>query len=705
MGLAMNIISQPITLEYIFQEPQIINPRPSLKQISTFSNKIYYYADEDYNGSLSMFDYNYVTGETYKYPDTGFSASEFVIMQNGDCLAVIGGDIFISKNFTSNRTFSKDIQLTGTDGYEYSPVIRGNILIFRRSGNYYLTKMSETAELYNVITLTNDESDSISYQLIAIEETPWSANTVIRLLFAKYNNSNEEDYLFPDYTGEFVTARKNKRGVPETTLIELGVSIINNDSLYVSSVIEIKYPIDEKYLTIYSDYSADASAIVLDVETLDRHNRKLYWYDTFQKTINEIYSETDTAWFERHDNPTRFISSTEIIFSSEILGFNSIYKINIGAPGITKIAGGNYTIDESVYDYKNGKIYFTANKEHPYEYFIYETDFDGIALKQLTSEQGADEGLSLSPDGKYLFYEHSFINKPAELYYLRIEDYGSFEITNTISDKFSEIEWKIPEVIYYPNEEDGTTVYALVYKPNDFNPKNKYPLICFAHGEGYLQNVTYSLSHYSDNFMVYSYFTQQGFIVLDVDFRGSKGYGMEFRNKTYRNLGKWEISDYISGINFLSNKGYIDKNRVGLYGGSYGGFISLMAAFNHPEVFKAVAALRPVSNWKNYYYSNKRYTVPRLGDYKTDENKIYYEISSPITYADKLQIPLLLIHGMQDDNVFFQDAVQLTQKLIANGKDFDIMFYPEESHSFRLQSSWLDSYKRIFKFFEKNLKP
>jgi dipeptidyl aminopeptidase/acylaminoacyl peptidase len=121
-------------------------------------------------------------------------------------------------------------------------------------------------------------------------------------------------------------------------------------------------------------------------------------------------------------------------------------------------------------------------------------------------------------------------------------------------------------------------------------------------------------------------------------------------------------------------------------------------------VFKAAVALRAVSNWKNYFYSNKRYTLPRLGDYDKPENKVYYELSSPITYADKLQIPLLLIHGMLDDNVFFQDMVQLTQKLIELGKDFEVMIYPKEAHSFYLQSSWLDSYKRIFKFFEKHLK-
>jgi dipeptidyl aminopeptidase/acylaminoacyl peptidase len=315
----------------------------------------------------------------------------------------------------------------------------------------------------------------------------------------------------------------------------------------------------------------------------------------------------------------------------------------------------NYTV-LCVVNTTGKKIYFNANKEHPYEYFIYETDFEGVTLKQLTSESGEDEELKISPDGRFLFYEHSFINKPNELYQLNLEDYGSRQITNTISPRFTSIEWKLPEVITFPNEEDGATIYAFLYKPEDFSSRKKYPLICFAHGEGYLQNVTYGFSPYQDNYMVNTFLTGKGFVVLDIDFRGSKGYGKEHRNKTYRNLGYWEVSDYISGINHLNKLGIIDINKVGIYGGSYGGFLSLMASFQHPEMFKAAVALRPVCNWKNYYYSNRWYTLARLGPYN-DENKIYYEISSPVTYAENLQVPLLITHGMLDDNVFFHDMV------------------------------------------------
>ena len=702
--LCFKTYAQDVTLEYIFQDTNIINPRPSLKFINSRTNKMYYYGDDDYDGNLSLFDYNYITDETFKYSDTGETASEFVIIQNGNAIAIIKGEVYLSKDFVNSRTFSKDVQLTESDRYEYSPSVIGDIAIYRRGGNYFLIKFDSIKTSSNELQLTNDESDSISYQILATTgRFTDTSKTIVRMLFARYDNSAKSELMFPDYMGDYVKAEKKKRGVSKVKLLEYEIKYAGKDSIF-QIINEIKYPDSVRYSNVYADYSPDAKDLILDVEPLDRHNRKLFDYNITSKVVNEIYSERDIAWYERHNNATVFINDNEIIFESEVSGYNNLYKIKKDGSGFQKIAGNNYTILESVIDRKKGKIYFSANKVHPYEYFIYETDFEGITLKQLISDRGDIEDLKISSDGNYLFYSHSFINKPNELYYLRLDDYAGKQITNTISPKFSSVEWKIPELITFQNEEDGQTVYALLYKPNDHNPKKKYPLICFAHGAGYLQNVTYGFSPYRDNFMVNTFLTANDFVILDVDYRGSRGYGKEHRNKTYRNLGYWEVSDYISGINYLSSQGIINKENIGIYGGSYGGFITLMAMFRHPEIFKCGVALRAVSNWKNYFYSNWWYTLARLGDLKNDEIKQYYEISSPITYAEGLQGQLLMTHGMLDDNVFFQDMVQLTQKLIDSKKDFDLMMYPKENHNFYRQTSWLDQYKRIWKFFEKNLK-
>lgn len=698
--------SQEVTLEYIFQDTNIINPRPSLKYINDKSAKVYYYGDDDYDGMLSLFDYNYSTGETYKYSDTGETASEFIVLPSGDAVSIISGEVYISKNFAESRNYTKDIQLTSTEKYEYSPDAVGSFVIYRRGGNYFMRGYDSVKANTTELQLTIDETDSISYQLLAF--TDKYANSQARLLFARYDNTSKQELVFPDYNSEFVRAKKSKRGYSKVKMLEYEIKNVKNnnsgvDSLY-SLINEIKYPDTTRFSTNYALYSPDGIDIIFDVETLDRHNRRLYDYNITSKQIKEIYTESDEAWYERHANATRFITDDDILFESEVSGFNNLWKIKRDGTGLLNLTNGSYTVLESAADRKKGKLYFSANKEHPYEYFVYETDFNGSEPKQISFEKGDVEELALSPDGSMLFYSQSYINKADELHSLNLIDYTSTQITNTISPKFTAIEWNLPELITFNNEGDGAAIYGFVYKPKDFDPKRKYPLICFAHGSGYLQNVTYGFSPYRDNFMVNTFLTQQGFVVLDVDFRASMGYGKEHRNKTYRNMGYWEVSDYISGINYLSNQGIINKDKVGIYGGSYGGFITYMSMFRHPEIFKAGVALRAVGNWKLYFHSNKWYTLARLGNLNEKDVEQYYDISSPITYAENLQGHLLMTHGMLDDNVFFQDMVQMTQKLLEHKKNFEVMIYPKEGHGFHMQVSWLDQYKRIYNWFEKYLK-
>lgn len=696
--------SQELTLDYIFQDTNIVNPRPSLKFINQQTSKIYYYADENYDGMLSLFDMNYNTGESFKYSDSGETASEFILKTNGDAVTIINGDLFITKNFTASREFTKDIKLTETDKYEYSPLAISNFVVYRRAGNYFLIRYDSLKKNSVELALTNDESDSISYQIIEItDKYADEPDCVLRLFIARYDNSSKTPILIPDYNSTFVKTERRKRGISNVNLLEYAVYTIGKDSLFCK-INEIIYPSNIRYSTAYADYSSDGRNLLLDAETLDRHERKLFICNIKSKAIKEIYTESDAAWFERHSNPTVFLDSSTIFFESEVSGFNNLYSINLDGSGFTKLAGGNYTITESAIDHTNKMIYFSANAELPYNYNLYSLNFDGTGFKKLTNSDGDIQELKLTQGGSVIFFTHSYITQPNELYSFTVSSGNVKQLTNSISPKFTEVNWNLPELITFNNKEDGQLIYGFVYKPLNFNPKKKYPLICFVHGAGYLQNVTNGFSPYRDNFMVDTYLTQKDFIILDIDFRGSMGYGKDFRNKTYRNLGYWEVSDYISGIEFLDSKGWIDINNIGIYGGSYGGFVTLMAMFKHPELFKAGVSLRAVSNWKNYYYSNWWFTLARLGNPDSTGVSEFYEQSSPITFSQNLQGHLLMTHGMLDDNVFFQDMVQLTQKLIDNKKDFEVMFYPKESHSFYRQTSWLDQYKRIYNCFEKYLK-
>ena len=236
--------------------------------------------------------------------------------------------------------------------------------------------------------------------------------------------------------------------------------------------------------------------------------------------------------------------------------------------------------------------------------------------------------------------------------------------------------------------------------PASPEPGRQYPIVMFVHGAGYLQNVSDRYPNYYREQMFHNLLVDRGYIVLDLDYRASEGYGRKWRTDIYRRMGTPELEDYLDGLDWLVEHKQGDRARAGIYGGSYGGFMAFMALFKQPGTFKAGAALRPVTDWSQY---NHEYTSNILNTPELDPQA--YRTSSPIEYAAGLQDHLLIAHGMIDDNVFFRDSVVLTQKLIELHKDnWELAPYPLERHGFVRADSWLDEYKRVLKLFENNLK-
>jgi dipeptidyl aminopeptidase/acylaminoacyl peptidase len=241
-------------------------------------------------------------------------------------------------------------------------------------------------------------------------------------------------------------------------------------------------------------------------------------------------------------------------------------------------------------------------------------------------------------------------------------------------------------------------VHARLYRPED--PAADGPAVIFVHGAGYLQNAHQWWSSYYREYMFHNLLVDNGYTVLDIDFRGSAGYGRDWRTGIYRHMGGKDLSDHVDGARMLVEEYGISPRKIGIYGGSYGGFITLMAMFKHPDVFAAGAALRSVTDWAHY---NHGYTSNILNT--PVEDSLAFVRSSPIYFADGFQGALLMCHGMVDDNVQFQDIVRISQRLIELGKDnWELAVYPVESHAFTEPSSWVDEYKRIYKLFEDRLK-
>jgi dipeptidyl aminopeptidase/acylaminoacyl peptidase len=343
-------------------------------------------------------------------------------------------------------------------------------------------------------------------------------------------------------------------------------------------------------------------------------------------------------------------------------------------------------------------FYLTSSEGSFFERNLWSIPAVGGPHTRITKAVGGHQAV-LSPDEKWVADIYSYTNKPPELY-IQANQPGAaaVKVTTSPSPEFNDYAWQDIPMVQIPAR-DGVMVPGHLLKPA--TPKKGGPAVIFVHGAGYLQNVhKWWASSYYHEYMFHHFLAEHGYTVLDVDYRGSKGYGRDWRTGIYRHMGGADLEDNVDAAKWLVSQQGVDPKRIGIYGGSYGGFITLMAMFTTPDVFAAGAALRPVSDWALY---NEGYTGNILNLPQKDAEA--YKQSSPIFFADGLKGALLICHGMVDTNVHFVDTVRLVERLIELHKDnWSIAPYPVENHGFVQPASWTDEYKRIFNLFETNLK-
>lgn len=440
--------------------------------------------------------------------------------------------------------------------------------------------------------------------------------------------------------------------------------------------------------------------------SLDNKDRWILLLDPVTGNLDVLDRQRDEAWISGPGIGGWGLSSGDIgwmpdgksvWFHSEESGYSHLYAVNIETKKRTALTSGEFEVSEASVSNDKKYFYFTANKVHPGVKHFYKMPIWGGELTQITSLEGNNE-VTLSPNEKLLAIRFSSANKPWELYLQKNKPGAEpILITNSTTKEFNDYNWRVPEYITF-KAEDGAEVNARLYLPE--NAERQGPAVIFVHGAGYLQNAHKWWSSYFREYQFHNFLVDNGYTVLDIDYRGSAGYGRDWRTGIYRHMGGKDLSDHADGAKMLVEKYNISPDKIGLYGGSYGGFITLMAMFNHPDIFAAGGALRSVTDWAHY---NHGYTANILNT--PVEDSIAYVRSSPIYFAEGLEGALLMCHGMVDDNVQFQDIVRLTQRLIELGKEnWELAVYPVERHGFVEPSSWTDEYKRIFKLFEENLK-
>ncbi|GAB2929325.1 S9 family peptidase [Rheinheimera gaetbuli] len=439
--------------------------------------------------------------------------------------------------------------------------------------------------------------------------------------------------------------------------------------------------------------------VALMLKALDNKDRWIATVDFKQKKLVPQHRLHDKAWVNYAFNDFGWLNNSDsLYYLSEESGYAHLYVKPLKGKA-KKLTNGTFEVSSPVLTRDDSYIYFQANVNHPGNYEVYRAVLQSGKTEQLTN-LGGSTSFTLSPDEQKLLLNFSTNLLPNELYVAEAKpDAAVTRLTDTISEQFKQLPLQAPKIVAVPSSHGKQPVFAKVYYPADYQQGEKRRAVIFNHGAGYLQNSDLGWSVYFREFFFHNLLTQQGYVVMDMDYRASKGYGRDWRTAIYRRMGTPEIEDLADGVNWLVANANVDRNRIGTYGGSYGGFMTFMALFTQPDLFQAGAALRPVSDWAYY---NQPYTSNILNTPAIDP--IAYERSSPIYFTQGLKKPLLINAPMVDDNVFFQDVVRLVQRLIEQENiNFETAIYPVEPHGFRQPSSWLDEYRRIYKLFEQHL--
>ncbi|MGD1840794.1 MAG: S9 family peptidase [Thermonemataceae bacterium] len=413
-----------------------------------------------------------------------------------------------------------------------------------------------------------------------------------------------------------------------------------------------------------------------------------------------VLTENSKAYVdvEFTDDLTYLEKGKQFIHASEKSGYKHLYLYNLSGKMIRPITTGNWEVSEIAgIDEKKQLIYFTATKESPLERHLYVVPFKGGTVKKLSQVKGT-HSINMSKDQQYYIDAHSTANTPPVTSLRSAKDGKLIKVleeNKAIQEKMGSYQIT-PKTFLTIDNKEGTALNAWMIKPADFDENKKYPVLMFVYGGPGSQQVLDSWDTF--NYFWYQHLAAQGYVVACVDNRGTGGRGAAFRQATYKQLGKLETEDQIAAAEYLAGLDYVDEERMGIWGWSYGGYMAALCITKGAEVFKTAISVAPVVSWRFY---DTIYTERYLQ--RPQDNPEGYDDNSPLNHAEKLKGNYLLVHGTGDDNVHFQNAVVLQDALIKANKQFESFYYPNKNHGIYGGNTRLHLYQLMTDFLKRKL--
>ncbi len=521
----------------------------------------------------------------------------------------------------------------------------------------------------------------------------WSPDGT-KLAFLRFDERNVKEFTMQMYHNESYPENETFK-YPKVGADNAIVSVHIYD-LGKGKVAKVKTGEAEYFPRLFWTNSSDQ----LVVFKMNRHQNELELLITDTKTGNTstLLKETNKYYIDIHDNLTFLEDGEHFLWTSEMDGYNHIYLYDMKGQMKTQLTKGDYEVTNFYgYDEKNKLVFYQAAEISPMERQIYCIDIKGKKKKEVATLSGTNRA-QFSSTFDYYVNTHSTANTPASYTVYNRKGKALRVIEDNQGIKALQKEHGTTAVEFFDfKTSENVNLNGYMIKPPNFDSRKTYPVFMYVYGGPGSQTVNDAFGSF--NYWWFQMLAQKGFIVVSVDNRGTGGRGEEFKKMTYLQLGKYETIDQIEAAKYLGGLPYVDKDRIGIFGWSYGGYMSSLCLFKGADVFKSAIAVAPVTNWKWY---DSVYTERYM---RTEEdNPEGYQDNSPVNFTDLMEGDYLLVHGLGDDNVHFQNTVEMTNALIKSGKQFDTYFYPNRNHGIFGGNTRHHLYVKMTNFLIENLK-
>ena len=678
--------------------------------LNSMNDGIHYSSMNYGNGNVYVTEYAYETGdsvstiidskdlEDLNFDDYSFSKNEQKILLPTATESIYRHSTR-SKYYIYDRETTNTIELSAGKQRlaQFSP--DASKVVFVRENNIFIKDL--TSDLETQVTtdgefnkIINGATDWVYEEEFAFDNgMQWNSNGT-KLAYYRFNEENVPEFSMDMFSGLYPS--QNRFKYPKAGEANSKVEIFIYD-LATNKIIEADIELANEFYIPRIKWTNDEN--VLSVQRMNRHQNNLDFIlvNVTDGSSNTIFTETDEAYIDITDNLTFLNDGEHFVWTSEKDGFNHIYLYNLKGKQVRKITKGSYDVTDFYgVDLTTNTVYFASAERSAMQRDVYAVQLNGRNKRVLTNKTGTNSA-TFSSSFKYFINQHSDANTP---YYFSLFDAQGNEV-RTLKDNarlnttLGEYALSTKEFFNFKTSE-GVNLNGWMMKPHNFDESKEYPVFMYLYGGPGSQQVTDAWG--GSNFLWYQMLTQQGYIVACVDNRGTGARGSEFKKCTYQQLGKLETEDQIDANRYLANLPYVDGSRIGIFGWSYGGYMSSLCLLKGADDFKMAIAVAPVTNWRYYdsIYTERYMRTPQ-------ENAAGYDDNSPINHVEKLKGKYLLVHGSADDNVHYQNTMEMTTALVNANKDFDMFIYPNKNHGIYGGYTRLHLFRKMTNFIKENL--